>query len=33
MKSIIMWIITIGAVLLFMAVCLNLELLPICLAY
>jgi hypothetical protein len=33
MKSVIMWIIGIGAVLLFMAVCLNLNLIPVRLAY
>jgi hypothetical protein len=33
LKSVIMWVIGIGAVLLLMAACLNLELLPIRLAY
>jgi len=33
MKSVIMWIIGVGAVLLLMAVCLNMDLLPVPLAY
>ena len=33
LKSMIMWVIGIGAVLLFMAACLNLELFPVRLAY
>ena len=33
LKSMIVWVIGIGAVLLFMAACLNLELIPVRLAY
>ena len=33
LKSMLMWVIGIGAVLLFMAACLNLELFPVRLAY
>jgi hypothetical protein len=33
MKSVVLWILGIGAVLLFMALCLNLELFPVPLAY
>jgi RsiW-degrading membrane proteinase PrsW (M82 family) len=32
-KSVVLWIFGIGAVLLFMALCLNLELFPVPLAY
>ena len=32
-KSVIMWVIGLGLVLLFMAACLNLELFPVRLAY
>ena len=32
-KSAIMWVIGLGAVLLFMAACLNMEMFPIRLAY